>query len=180
MYHAIAKLSCAVLATIAFSSCKTVNNKKTEYIADTRSNYEGDSAQAQILRSGLKWNIGWTSRNLSTLFEMFAPDAQFASAGAKWCSKEDGFTKFSKLLKNRPDIQWVIRPKEIIINENWQVAHATGDWTEWWGESDGIVTLRGTYVFIWKKNKDEPWLVHSAIFTPLRCIGAQYCAPHEK
>lgn len=180
MVSIITKVLFTLFLGLSVSSCKTVDCRKVEYIADIRSNYEGDSAQAQILRRSQNWNIGWTSRNLPTLFEVLAQDAQFRSAGGKWSGREEGLRKFSNLLKNRPDIQWVIRPKEITVNENWQVAHATGDWTEWWTEPDGMVTIRGIYVFIWKKTRGEPWLIHSAIFTPLTCMGEKYCAPHEK
>lgn len=166
---------------LVLSSCKTVEPKKIDYIADNRSNYEGNSTQSQILRRSQNWNVGWVSRDLSKVFEIFANDAQFTSAGGKWSGKEEGMRKFENLLKNRPDLQWVIRPKEIIVNEDWQVAHATGDWSEWWTEPNKeMVTLHGTFAFIWKRTKNEPWLIHSAIFTPLRCLGGKYCEPHDK
>lgn len=166
----------ASLLVVVMGGCNSVN-----YVGDKGINFQGNTAKAQVLRRSAQWNAALASRNLPMLFELFSLDAQLATAGGKWAGKDEGMLKFSTLLKKRPDLQWVNRPKEVVVNEGFEVALETGDWTEWWSEPDGMVTIRGTYFLMWKKARGDPWLIHAAIFTPLSCLGqSQYCRPHDQ
>lgn len=140
-----------------------------------------DKSRNQILARSVLWNEAFANKNMPELMTLFSPDAQLATAGGKWKEKQEGLTKFSSLLMKRPDLEWVIHPKEIIVNEAWEVAYERGNWVEWWSEPDGQAKITGSYFMMWKRTKTEPWLIHAAIFTPLNCSGeSAYCRPHQK
>lgn len=129
-------------------------------------------------QSGL-WNTAFVKKDMSMLLSLFSDDAQLATAGGKWKSKREGEEKFSRLLQQRPDLHWVNEPKEIVINNAWEVAYEYGDWSEWWTERDGPAKIDGRYFMMWKRKNGSPWLIHAAVFTPLSCTGtSQYCKPH--
>lgn len=133
---------------------------------------------AEILERSALWNVAFFEKDVAKVMDLFSSDAQFASAGGKWQTKERGSRAFTTLLNKRPDLQWSIHPKDIKVNNDWGVAYETGNWSEWWTETDGTAKIDGTYFLMWKKAPSEPWLIHAAIFTPLSCTGeSSYCRP---
>lgn len=142
---------------------------------------KSNAVSGEILARSAQWNTAFAQRDVSMLMELFSKDAQFASAGGKWQGQDAGTRGFANLLLKRPDLRWLIHPKDTVVNTAWGVAYETGEWSEWWTEPDGRAKITGTYFLMWKKIKSEPWLIHAAIFTPLACTGeSDYCTPHGK
>lgn len=142
---------------------------------------KSDKITGDILARSAQWGDAFAQGDMPKVMELFSPDAQLATAGGKWKDKNEGLMRFSSLIIKRPDLKWMLHPKEIVVNQAWEVAYETGQWTEWWTEPDGRAKIEGTYFLMWKKKAPDPWLIHAAIFTPLSCTGeSQYCQPHDK
>jgi ketosteroid isomerase-like protein len=162
------KVSVCLVFALTQLACKSIIHKS-------------DKATGEILARSAQWNQAFAEKNMAAVMELFSSDAQLATAGGKWQGQEEGLRKFSMLLQKRPDLRWTILPQEIVVNKAWEVAYETGTWMEWWSEEDGLAKITGTYFMMWKKQRNEPWLIHAVIFTPLSCKGeSAYCKPHQK
>ncbi len=125
------------------------------------------------------WNSSFKEHDTKALLAILAGDVQMASAGGKWRGHEGSEQFLRALFSKRADITWINTPEKIEINPQWKVAYEFGTWVEAWSEADGRAEIHGNYFAMWKKkdkNDAEPWLLHAAIFTPLRCVGeSHYC-----
>ena len=82
--------------------------------------------------------------------------------------------RFATQFKNRPDTIYVRTPTTIDVNVRWATASERGEWTGGWTESDGMMTVGGTYLVQWRK-LDGRWLIQAELYVPTHCTGSAYC-----
>ncbi|AFD08626.1 YybH family protein [Solitalea canadensis] len=137
-------------------------------------NVKKHSIQEIETRSEL-WNKAYNSRDSLRFYTLFDSLAVLSSAGGRWIGAEECKRLCRGLYKRRPDISWTNKSNKIEINEQWNVAYETGDWTEAWTEQGDTSKSQiiGKYWIMWRFKNDN-WYIISGIFTPLSCTGS-YC-----
>lgn len=137
---------------------------------------DADSSRTEELRArSTGWMTAFARRDFSVLREMYTPNAQMASAGARSVGADSIASFFKLLTTQRPDITWINRPSSIEVNVKWKVAYEFGDWVETWNTPTGSAEIQGKYFVMWRQ-QGANWLIDAATFTPLRCVGpSSYC-----
>ena len=129
----------------------------------------------EVKQKSTWWYTSFNTRDSLAFYSLFDTSAIFVSGGARRIGKAECIGLFRKLYATRPDILLYNYPSSIEVNDQWQVAFETGDWTEKWtekGDKD-LSQLKGKYSIMWKY-ADGGWRVATATFVPLSCTGS-YC-----
>jgi ketosteroid isomerase-like protein len=82
--------------------------------------------------------------------------------------------RFAEQFRSRPDVGYVRTPDEVKVFESWGMASERGRWTGSWTDTDGKISIDGTYFAKWRK-VDGRWLVESETYVPEMCSGGAYC-----
>lgn len=129
----------------------------------------------QIKSRSAFWNAAYNSRDSASFYTLLDSNVILTSGGARQVGLEVCKNICRGLWKMRPDITWNNHQTSIETNEQWGIAFETGNWTESWTEKGDTQksTIKGKYTIMWKQ-KNNQWLVSSAIFIPLSCTGS-YC-----
>lgn len=146
------------------------------FISILTTNIYSQNSEVDLIKAKNKlWNNAFNKRDTISLYSLYAPESIMISAGGKWMNKEEIKGIVRGLYKRRPDITWYNEAQEIEVNKKWHIAYETGKWTESWTEKNDTKksTIVGKYWIMYRK-KDNEWLVHSAIYTPISCEGS-YC-----
>jgi ketosteroid isomerase-like protein len=129
----------------------------------------------EVKQNSTLWQASFNARDSLAFYSLFDSSAIFVSGGARRIGKEECISLFRRLYVARPDIRMYNSPSSIEVNERWQVAFETGDWTEKWtekGDKD-FSQLKGKYSIMWRYSEGS-WRINTATFTPLSCSG-NYC-----
>ncbi len=132
--------------------------------------------QLETLRARSElWNRAFNSRDTTALAALLDAQVAISAANGTQLGATENGKAFSRLMRQRPDINWLNKPTQLDLNEQWQLACETGEWTESWTEPRTAEKTRivGKYCLLWK-NLNGTWVIASAIFTPLSCVGS-YC-----
>ncbi len=73
-----------------------------------------------------------------------------------------------------PDVIYIRTSEVIRVFPEWKMASETGTWVGRWKDGSDSIELSGTYFAKWHK-VDGQWVIRAEIFTPLRCLGGQFC-----
>lgn len=74
----------------------------------------------------------------------------------------------------RPDVSYRRTPADIRVDAVWGMAAEQGTWTGRWTDTDGPVTLTGSYFAKWRKLSGR-WLIESETYVAEACAGGGYC-----
>jgi hypothetical protein len=83
-------------------------------------------------------------------------------------------SRFADQFRTRPDVVYRRTPDEVAVFEPWGMASERGRWTGSWTDTDGKISLTGTYFAKWRLIKGV-WFVESETYVPTSCTGGQYC-----
>ena len=82
--------------------------------------------------------------------------------------------RFAEQFRSRPDVVYLRTPDEVRVFVPWAMASERGKWTGSWTDSDGKISIGGSYFAKWRK-QDGRWLVESETYVPETCTGGAYC-----
>ena len=82
--------------------------------------------------------------------------------------------RFAEQFRTRPDVVYKRTPDEVRVFEAWRMASERGRWTGSWTDSDGKISIGGSYFAKWRKLNGR-WLVESETYVPETCTGGAYC-----
>jgi ketosteroid isomerase-like protein len=73
-----------------------------------------------------------------------------------------------------PDVVYERRPTAVDVFSDWGMASEFGVWTGSWTDTDGRISLVGTYFAKWRL-VGGAWRVESETYVPKSCSGGAYC-----
>ena len=82
--------------------------------------------------------------------------------------------RFAEQFRSRPDVVYVRTPDEVKVFAPWEMASERGRWTGSWTDSDGKISIGGSYFAKWRKLNGR-WMVESETYVPETCTGGAYC-----
>ena len=104
-----------------------------------------------------------------------APDFTIVtSTSARTTGRDGNVAAFAALFRDRPDAVYRRTPDEIGVFAPWSMASERGRWTGSWTDTDGRISVGGSYFAKWRKIGGE-WFVESETYVPDRCTGGKYC-----
>lgn len=143
-------------------------------VSTTASSQDNHDLGASIRERNMLWNESFQNRDTSNLFSLFSSESILATAGGRWIGGNRCRSLINTLFKNRPDITWINSIEKVEVFQGWNIAYETGSWIETWTEKGvGKSEITGKY-WIMYDYRDDAWVIHSSIFTPLACNGS-YC-----
>jgi len=130
---------------------------------------EGLRAQ-QIAR-----NAAIATHDRDRLGSVLAEDVSFSSHILHRQGRDAVIETWTGLWTRRPDLQMTFQADRTRASASFNAVAESGTWTERWTETDGLVTLSGTYLTVWSKDKAGQWRIAAETIAPLRCKGGAYC-----
>lgn len=82
--------------------------------------------------------------------------------------------RFADQFRTRPDVVYVRTPDEVKVFGPWGMASERGRWTGSWTDTDGKISIGGSYFAKWRKLNGR-WMVESETYVPETCTGGAYC-----
>ena len=120
-------------------------------------------------------NRAIAAHDAELLGSLFADDVSFNSHILHRQGRPDVLATWSGLWTRRRDLAMHFEPHRTRINPTMDVAAESGKWTEQWAEPDGQVTLSGTYLTVWNRDRSGAWRIAAETIAPLQCKGGAYC-----
>ena len=136
----------------------------------------GQESDEQAIRAArAQSNRAIAAHDLDAISRAWMDDVHIVtSTSAQGTGRDENRQRMARQFANRPDTTYVRRTAQVDVYEAWGVASEKGEWTGTWTESDGKVTIGGTYLAQWRKVGSE-WLIQAELFVPLHCDGSRYC-----
>lgn len=88
--------------------------------------------------------------------------------------RQTNLERFADQFRARPDVVYERRPSSVDVFTPWGMASEFGVWTGSWTDTDGKITLLGTYFAKWRL-VNAAWQVESETYVPRSCSGGAYC-----
>ena len=82
--------------------------------------------------------------------------------------------RFAEQFRSRPGVVYLRTPDEVKVFEPWGMASERGRWTGSWTDTDGKISIGGSYFAKWRKQNGR-WMVESETYVPETCTGGAYC-----
>lgn len=133
-------------------------------------------ATVQITAARARSNAAIANHETAAVAREWMPDVHVVSStGAQNAGAAANIRAMQAQFDRRPDTKWVRTSRHISVNERWDVAAEEGEWTGTWTDTDGPVTITGTYLAQWRRSAGV-WRIQAEVFVPLHCSGGTYCA----
>lgn len=88
--------------------------------------------------------------------------------------RETNLQRFAEQFRTRPDVVYLRTPDEVRVFEPWGMASERGHWTGSWTDTDGKISIGGSYFAKWRR-VNGAWFVESETYVPGTCTGGAYC-----
>ncbi|GAB3957366.1 hypothetical protein GCM10028805_49890 [Spirosoma harenae] len=165
MAYLLRLISVTLLLLPGYLSAQT-NRKKT--ITES-----ADEASTRTLRK--QSNQAIQSRDLAGFGETMLPDIEVTRGSGSHVSGRDSvLASVSVQFKDPAFLGYVRTTDQIEISTMSPLAAEHGHWTGRFKRSDGIQTITGTYLSMWRKT-DSGWKIRSELFVSLACAGSADC-----
>ncbi|MBD2701503.1 nuclear transport factor 2 family protein [Spirosoma sp. BT702] len=132
-----------------------------------------DVASIRALR--LQSNQAIEGRNLQKFGETMLPDIQVTRGSGSHVSGRDSvLASVAPQFKDPNFLGYVRTTERIDISTSAPLAAEHGHWVGRFRKPDGIQTITGTYLSMWRKT-DTGWKIRSELFISLSCTGSEDC-----
>ena len=130
---------------------------------------------AAVRAARARSNAAIAARDTATLVALVSPSYHSVSSRNAHTTGRGGVSaQWRTQFATHGDVSYVRTPGSVRVFAPWQMAEENGTWVGRWTESDGRVTIRGTYTAKWRRI-DGAWLLEAEVFTPRSCTGSAYC-----
>ena len=124
------------------------------------------------------WNAALARRDTVAFRRVLSSTYHATNGFGHLVGPDSAVVRAAQLLRQRPDLEYVLRPTRIRIVASYGVATEYGEWVEHWRLPSGLTEMRGTYFAVWRRY-DGRWLIESEIIAPESCTGSDYCKPNQ-
>lgn len=135
-----------------------------------------ESTEAQLIRAlRLQSNRAIQDRDLAGFGETMMPDIDVTRGSGSHLSSRDSVLASVRVQFNDPNFLGYVRTTDSIqISTSNPLAAEHGHWAGRFKRPDGIQTIAGTYLSMWRKT-DQGWKIRSELFVNLSCTGSAAC-----
>lgn len=141
--------------------------------AQTKPSEAPDSVAIKALRA--QSNRAIQSRNLTAFGETMLPDIEVTRGSGSHVSGRDSVLTSVAVQFNDPNFRGYVRDMDRIdISTTSPLAAEHGHWTGRFQRPDGIQTITGVYLAMWRKT-EAGWKIRSELFVSLACTGSVAC-----
>jgi ketosteroid isomerase-like protein len=135
-----------------------------------------ESDEQMIRTARARSNAAIAQHDLEGISRVWMEDIHVVSStSAQGAGRDENRQRMARQFASRRDTTYVRRTTDVQVYAPWAVASERGEWTGTWTESDGKVTIGGTYLAQWRKIGPE-WLIQAEVFVPVHCDGSdRYC-----
>lgn len=142
-------------------------------LAQTGASGRPDAAQIQALR--VQSNQAIEARDLRAFGQTMLPDIEVTRGSGPHVSGRDSVLASVAVQFKDPHFLGYVRDTDSIqVSTSGSLAAEHGRWTGRFQRSDGIQTLTGVYLAMWRKT-DIGWKIRSELFVSLICTGSAAC-----
>ncbi|MBD2755214.1 YybH family protein [Spirosoma validum] len=132
-----------------------------------------DVTAIQTLRS--QSNHAIRARDLTAFGQSMLPEIEVTrGSGSHVSSRDSVLASVSVQFKDSAFLGYVRNTDRIEISTTSPLAAEHGRWTGRFQRSDGVQTITGTYLAMWRKT-DAGWRIRSELFVSLACKGSAAC-----
>lgn len=142
-------------------------------LAQTKTTESPDVAVIRSLRT--QSNRAIQSRDLTAFGQTMLPDIEVTRGSGSHVSSRDSVLASVAVQFNDPTFMGYVRDTDNInISSAAPLAAERGHWTGRFQRPDGIQTITGVYLAMWRKT-DTGWKIRSELFVSLTCTGSAAC-----
>ena len=162
----IYSLAGALMAlTITAALAQTAPNPKTSATADVRA--------IRSLRA--QSNQAIMDRDLTGFGQTMLPEMEVTRGSGSHVSGRDSILASVAVQFNDPAFLGYVREVDRIqVSTTGPLAAEHGHWTGRFRRPDGVQTITGTYLAMWRRT-DAGWKLRSELFVSLACTGSAAC-----
>ena len=142
-------------------------------LAQSKPSESPDVAAIRALRTQSNQTI--QSRDLAAFGQTMLPDIEVTRGSGSHVSGRDSVLASVAVQFKDPNFMGYVRHTDSIqISTSSPLAAEHGHWTGRFQRPDGIQTITGTYLAMWRKT-DAGWKIRSELFVSLACTGSAAC-----
>lgn len=142
-------------------------------LAQSTTARRSDVAAIRALRT--QSNQAIQNRDLVGFGQTMLPDIEVTrGSGSHVSSRDSVLTSVAVQFKDPQFLGYVRYTDRIEISTMGPIAAEHGHWMGRFQRSDGIQTITGTYLAMWRKT-DTGWKIRSELFVSLTCAGSATC-----
>ncbi|GAB3011113.1 nuclear transport factor 2 family protein [Spirosoma pulveris] len=135
-----------------------------------------ESAEVTLIRAlRQESNLAIQHRDLKGFGEAMMPEIDVTRGSGSHVSGRDSVLASVMVQFKDPDFLGYVRtPDSIQVSTSNPLAAEHGHWVGRFKRADGIQTITGTYLSMWRKT-DKGWKIRSELFVSLSCTGSAAC-----
>lgn len=139
-------------------------------------NNPADSADKSAIQSArAQSNRAIQVRDLTGFGQTMLPDIEITrGSGAHVTGRDSVLASVAGQFKDPDFLGYVRQMDSIQVSAMGPLAAEHGHWTGRFRRPDGIQTITGAYLSMWRKT-DEGWKIRSELFVSLACSGSAAC-----
>ncbi len=120
-------------------------------------------------------NLAIARHDTAGIGDVLAPGFIIISSTSATLIGRDAMVRgFAEQFVVQRDVVYRRTPERVDVFAPWQMASESGRWTGTWTETDGRVSVGGSYFAKWRRTNGV-WLIESETYVPDRCTGSAYC-----
>ncbi len=136
--------------------------------------------EKMIVAKRMAFNLAIADHDISKMGEYCDQDIMvITSRNSKFLGKDQYAAGLDQEFKSKEDVVYMRTPESIKVFSTWEMAAESGLWVGKWKNGTEAIEIEGTYYAKWKK-KNGQWFITAEVFTPLKCIGGNYCMEPPK
>lgn len=135
-----------------------------------------ESSEVMVIRAlRAESNQAIQQRDLTSFGQTMLPDIEVTRGSGSHVSGRDSvLASVSVQFKDPAFLGYVRHTDRVDISTMGPLAAEHGHWTGQFQRTDGIQTITGTYLAMWRKT-DAGWKIRSELFVSLACTGSAAC-----
>ncbi len=140
-----------------------------------KSKASGTTDEVAIRTLRAQSNQAIQARDLIAFGQTMLPDIQVTrGSGSHVSSRDSVLASVAPQFKDATFLGYVRTTDSIQISTSSPLAAEHGHWTGRFQRPDGIQTITGTYLSMWRKT-ESGWKIRSELFVSLACTGSAEC-----
>ena len=125
-----------------------------------------------------RFNIAIEYKDAEAIHALLAPSYHIVTGRSdQFHGAHEERTRWSELFRTDPSAVYRRTPREITVNEEWDIAEELGNWQGAYTAADTLVQASGVYAAKWQHAENGEWVLQVEIFTTLVCNGP--CDPPD-
>lgn len=142
-------------------------------LAQAKPSDESIAAEIRALRA--QSNRAIAAHDVAAFGQTMLVDVEVTrGSGVHVSGRDSVLASLAAQFTDKAFLEYVREPDSIQVSRVNPLVAEHGHWTGRWRRPDGIQTVRGTYLAMWRRT-DAGWKIRSELFVTLSCAGSAAC-----